>query len=338
MDELNFEGANLDDFKLSTELTNEPIKTEGQVDPAPEGDKSPAPAATDPAPADPAQNADPAPEDPAPAKDEKTPEPVEPPKYDFKDDFIKGVVDYYEKTGDITPYLQAKLVDFAGMSDEDLMRRELRDQYPDVSDKAFDKLYKQQVVDKFKLDSEQFDEDDVELGRELLKSEASKIRTKLVEWQNGFKAPEPKPDNSAAEMQRALQDFEKSVRENEVTKSIMDSKRIAIKTADGEFNFDITDANKLLDMTIDNSKFFGQFAAGEGSLDYAKWYKTVAYSQNPELFEKSLYNAGKNAGREEIAKEIKNPSNNAVGDIPTESSGDFTTGLLKAFAERGVSK
>jgi len=101
--------------------------------------------------------------------------------YNFKDDFIKGVVEYYEKTGDVTPYLQAKLVDFNQMSDEEVMRRNLREQYPDVSEKAFDRLYKQQIADKFKLDADEWGEDDSELGKELLKAEATKARQKYID-------------------------------------------------------------------------------------------------------------------------------------------------------------
>ena len=264
------------------------------------------------------------------------------PKYDFKDDFIKGAVEYYEKTGDLTPYLQAKTVDFLKMDDAAIMRRSLREQYPDVSDKAFDRLYQQQVVDKYKLDSEQWGEDDSELGKELLRSEAQKLRNQYVEWQKGFVAPEPQLDQDAEEQERATMEaiaqFEKAVKENEITKSILNSKRVSIKSGDDEFNFELPEANALVDMTLDNNKFFQQFSAGEGQLEYSKWYKTVAYSQNPEQFERALINFGKTLGRAEVTKEIKNPSTAPVADVPTESSGDFTTGLLQAFANRGVSK
>lgn len=340
-EELDFSKLSLDDVNLGGQKpstdpapTGDPVNNGSTVDPV-NTDPAPAP---DPAPADPAK-ADPTPE---PAKTE--PAKADPPKADpaptptFKDDFIKSVVEYYEKTGDLTPYLQAKLVDFQGMSDEEIMRRDLREAYPEVSDKAFEKLYKQQVVDKFKLDADTYEEDDIELGKELLKSEASKIRAKYQEWQKGFQAPEPEPDNSSEEEARLLKEFEEKVKNNDLTKAILNDKRIAIKTADGEFNFEVQDPNALLDMTIDNDKFFSQFIAGEGEIDYARWYKTSAYAQNPEQFERSLINYGKTIGREEITKEIKNPSNNAVGDIPTEGSGDFTTGLLQAFANRGVSK
>lgn len=270
---------------------------------------------------------------------EPTPEPakaVEVPEFKFKDDFIKGVVEFYEKTGDITPYLQAKSVDFNKMSDEEIMRRDLREQYSELSDKAFDKLYKQEVLDRFKLDADEWGEDDAELGRELLKAQASKSREKYLEWQKTFQAPEP--ENVNDNTQELLKEFEESVRNHDVTRSLMDAKKISIKSGDDEFHYEVPNADSLIDMTVDNDKFFSQFAQAEGKLDYSKWYKTAAYSQNPEMFEKALINFGKTLGRSEITKEIKNPSTSPEGNVPTDSAQDFSSGLLQAFLSRGISK
>lgn len=334
--ELDFNSLKLEDVSVG----GQPLATpDPAAEPAAtsEPDNSAEPAGT-PAPAsDPVATPEPAAE---PAKAEPASEPA--PEYNWKDDFIKGVVEFYEKTGDITPYLQAKLVDFKGMSDEEVMRRSLREQYPDVSEKAFDRLYKQQIVDKYKLDVEDWGEEDSELGRELLKVEAEKQRQKYIEWQNGFKAPEPvgtqEIQSQELELKEALQKFEQSVKSNPLTSQILNDKRIAIKVGDAEFNYELQDAKSMVDMTLDNNKFFQQFASADGQLDYSKWYKAVAYSQNPELFEKALVNYGKTLGREEVTKELKNPSTNTVGDVPTEGSSDFATGLLQAFASRGVSK
>lgn len=265
---------------------------------------------------------------------EETPEST----YKFKDDFIRQAVEFYEKTGDLTPYLQAKTVDFSKMSDEEVMRRNLREQYSDLSDKAFDRLFKIEVTDKYKLDADEWAEEDSELGRELLKSEATKLRGKYQDWQRNFSAPEPEASQEQEEALEQFQKFEQEVRSNDLTRSLIEGKKLTIKTADGEFNYEIPQADSLLDMTINNEKFFGQFANPNGQLDYGRWYKTAAYSQNPEMFEKSLINFGKTLGRSEITKEIRNPSNASVGDVPTETSGDFMSGLLQAFASRGISK
>jgi hypothetical protein len=253
--------------------------------------------------------------------------------YKFKDDFIKDLVDYYEKTGDIIPYLEAKTVDYNQIPDEEIMRRNLREQYSDLSDKAFDRLYKQQVLDRFKLDADEWGEDDSELGRELLKSEADKIRNQYIDWQKKFKAPEPVNSN-----QDYSKEFEKMVLQDEFTNRVVESKKLTIKTPDGEFNYEIPEATSLVKMTVDNDKFFQQFADGKGGIDYARWYKTAAYSQNPEQFERSLINYGKTLGRSEVTKELKNPSQPLGGRVPSDSSSDFKSGLLEAFASRGVHK
>lgn len=330
-DELNFNELSLNDVTVGGKPIVEPTPQEPVDNQEPKDETPPTPeTAPEPESADNSQG-----EEIAKARQVA-------PSYEFKDDFIKGAVEYYEKTGDLTPYLQAKTVDFSTMDDAEVMRRNLREQYPDVSEKAFDRLFQQQVVEKFKLDAEQWGEDDSELGKELLKSEAQKIRTKYMDWQKNFVAPEPQADPEAdaqeAAMQEAIAQFEKSVVENPLTKSILDAKRISIKTGDDEFNFELQAPDSMVEMTLDNNKFFQQFASGEGQLDYSKWYKTVAYSQNPEQFERALINFGKTLGRSEVTKEIKNPSTAPVGDVPTEGSGDFTSGLLQAFASRGISK
>jgi hypothetical protein len=314
---LDFSSANIDDFKLGG---SEPAQQD-----APE--VQPTEVKSEPVVSQQAETVE-----AAPAESKQTPD------YNFKDDFIKGVVEFYEKTGDLTPYLQAKTVDFTQMSDEEILRKNLREQYSDLSEKAFDRLFKQQVVDKFKLDADEWGEEDSELGRELLKVEAAKVRDQYLQWQKNFQAPEPEATPELLQAQEMLQKFEQEVRSSDYTKNILEGKKLTIKTADGEFNYELSQPETMLDMTIDNDRFFSQFANDQGQLDYNKWYKTVAYSQNPELFEKALINYGKTLGRSEVTKEIKNPSNASVGEVPTEGSGDFRTGLLQAFANRGISK
>lgn len=289
------------------------------------------------------QNPDPAPEVAQQVDQAPTPDPVvetkvqpEPAQYKFKDDFIKNAVEYYEKTGNLLPYLEVKTVDFNSMSDEDIVKRNLRDQYSDLSEKAFERLYKQQVTDKYKLDVEEYDEDDSALGRELLKAEANRLRSDYIKWQSQFSPPDT--SGVADENAELSQRFMQQVQESQITRSLLETKRISIKTGDDEFNYELQAPEQIYNMTIDNDKFFEQFSDGNGGLDYTRWYKTAAYSQNPEQFERSLINYGKALGRQEVTKDIKNPSFTRQGDVPTEGSGDFVSGLLKAFETKGIHK
>ena len=315
---LDFTNVSADDFKVVGR--DEPIEPTVSQPPPADEPKTP--------------EAEPA---PAPEPEKKVELPDSSGEFKFKDDFIKGVVEFYEKTGDLTPYLQAKTVDFTKLSDEDILRRNLREQYSELSDGAFERLYKQQVVDKYKLDPDEWSEEDAQLERELMKVEASKLRSKYQEWQQGFKAPEPEPTDADKLVAEQMQRFEQDVKENTLTKSLLENKKISMKTQDGEFNYEV-EPSQLLEMTLDNDRFFAQFANEKGELDYDRWYKVAAYSSNPEQFERSLINFGKTLGRQEIAKEIKNPTVNTSGDVPTEGATDFRTGLLQAFAQRGIHK
>ena len=327
MPDFDFSTATVDDFKVAgqePQQESEPIEdVSSKIDNAVPEESVPTEVET------PSANAE-------PAKVEPKAEPKEEARgYNFKDDFIKGVVEFYEKTGDLTPYLQAKTIDFEKMSDEEILRRNLREQYSELSDSAFDRLYKQQVVEKYKLDNDEWSEDEAQLERELMKVEASKIRSKYIDWQKGFRAPEPEADNSQNEALELMKKFEQDVLNHSHTKSLLENKKISLKTPDGEFNFEVPEAESLLGMTLDNDRFFAQFANEQGQLDYDKWYKVAAYSSNPEVFERSLINYGKALGRQEVTKEIKNPSISLGGDVPTEDTGDFNSGLLNAFLSRG---
>lgn len=265
----------------------------------------------------------------------KAPEPAQ---YKFKDDFIKGLVEYYEKTGDATPYLQAKTVDFTKMSLEEIAKRDLRQQYPEISDKALDLLYKKEVVGKFGLDSDS--EEEVELGTELFKTHYERKRNELLNWQKNFQPPVSEQEQEQLEQQRlyqeAFQKFEQETKSNDITRKLLNDKRIAVKIGEAEVNIDIANPGAFVEKTVDSVNFFKDFTTTDGKVDYQKWYRVLAYAQNPDLYDKLVYGRGQADGREEINKAIKNPDIVANPGLPTEgSSGDFITDLANAFATRG---
>ncbi|HCQ16884.1 MAG TPA: hypothetical protein DIU20_11510 [Cryomorphaceae bacterium] len=121
-------------------------------------------------------------------------------KPEYPDEYIKGAVDYYQRTGNLTPYLEATQVDFDKMEDEALMRYDLRKKNPSLSEKAINKLYTDQVTNRFSLDTEEYSEDDVEIGRELMAAEATRLREEHKKSQKEFLAA-PKENNQEQETQ-----------------------------------------------------------------------------------------------------------------------------------------
>jgi hypothetical protein len=240
---------------------------------------------------------------------------------EFKDDFIKNAVEYYNETGNLTPYLEATSVNYSEMSDEKVMRRDLEQANPTLSKGAIERLYTREIVDKYSLDEDKFDEDEVELGKELLAADATKLRDKYVDEQKNFTQPvkdqteETETENQ--EEQRAK--WTETVSSHEITKDVMENKRILVSYGDDKFSYEVENPESLQEMTIDNNKFFDLFKDDKGDVNFDKWYRVLAYASDPEVYDSSLISHGQELGQEKVVSDLKNPT------APTKSSRDYKT-------------
>ena len=240
---------------------------------------------------------------------------------EFKDDFIKNAVEYYNETGNLTPYLEATSVNYSEMSDELVMRRDLEQANPTLSKGAIERLYTREIVDKYSLDEDKFDEDEVELGKELLAADATKLRDKYVDEQKNFTQPvkdqteETETENQ--EEQRAK--WTETVSSHEITKDVMENKRILVSYGDDKFSYEVENPESLQEMTIDNNKFFDLFKDDKGDVNFDKWYRVLAYASDPEVYDSSLISHGQELGQEKVVSDLKNPT------APTKSSRDYKT-------------
>ena len=153
------------------------------------------------------------------------------------------------------------------MNDEKIMRHNLKSQNPTLSDRAIERLYLRDIINKYSLDADRFDEDEVELGKELLKADADKLRKTLVDEQKNFRQPESKPeDNSEAEaLQKA---YIESVNNSKVTRDLLENKRVLVDYNDQSFSYEIDNPEQLKEMALDSSKFFGLFQDEKGNIDF----------------------------------------------------------------------
>ncbi len=238
----------------------------------------------------------------------------------FKDDYIKNAVEYYNKTGNLTPYLEATSVNYSEMSDEAVMRRDLEQANPTLSKGAIERLYTREIVNKYSLDEDRFDEDEVELGKELLAADASKLRDKYVDEQKNFTQPvKETEDTETVNQEEQLSKWTDTVSSHETTKDVMDNKRILISYGDDKFSYEVENPESLQEMTIDNNKFFDLFKNDKGDVDFDKWYRVLAYATDPEVYDSSLISHGQELGQEKVVADLKNPT------APTKSSRDYKT-------------
>lgn len=254
----------------------------------------------------------------------------------YKDDYIKKIVNYYEEKGDLRPVLEALTTDWNKVADEDLFMQDIKDHYPTLSKKALQKVYEKEVIAKYNLDEENNEPEDVEVGKELFKAEAQKLRDAKVQAQAAFKIPEPaarQPELDQAAIEAARQQDILVVKNDPVTQELLNNKRVVVKYDGGEFNYEVVNPQDYLEMTVNTNKVYQLFRKEDGQVDLGKFFRAMAYASDEQKFIQSLKTHFKSLGTEEVMKEIKNPkAPEDKGKAPAASADDFPTGLAKAFA------
>jgi hypothetical protein len=249
------------------------------------------------------------------------------PEPQFKDDFIKSAVEYYEKNGSLKPFLEAMQMDYDNMEPMELMRHKLRSEYSDLSESAFNKLYKREVIDKYNLDEDSYEEEDVELGKQLLKKDAESLRQQLKSEQSKFLEPE---NDGQDDSQQLAEQWASRVESDQLTQQLLQSKAVTIEVDGEEFNYEIENPQQVMEMTKDNSKFFNLFLNEEGEVDLSKWYKVVAFALEPDVYERSLLNHGKTVGVGDVERTLKNPEVPTAGSKSPQAAQDWTQAFLDA--------
>lgn len=235
---------------------------------------------------------------------ESTPTEAPAAQYKFKDPFIEKAVQYYETYGTLQPFLRATEVDYSEMTDLQILKVKFDTENYDLSEKARQKLFDKEL-EKYGLDA--YDEEDVEVGQALLKRDAQKLRKTFMEEQQQFlsnvQAPQAQQGPSQEELIAQQEQSRKIISEG-VSGVIKDN--IIKIGANGEgINYQIQDPNAVVDYAMDSNKFLSIFAK-DGSVDWDKWTKTVAFAQNPTQFISELIKHGKSLGRRAMEAELKN--------------------------------
>jgi len=157
----------------------------------------------------------------------------------------------WKEKGNVTDYLNELAKDYSQMPAEDVMRHQLREEYPKASEAQLDVLYKKEIVEKYNLNS--YDEDEAAEGKLLLDAKADKYRDNLVQSQKERLLPEPKENESNKfEEQRRMevaQGIVKEFNDNPYTKEVIAKNSITIGEGADKFSFPI-DSKAVTDLVI----------------------------------------------------------------------------------------
>ena len=257
------------------------------------------------------------------------------------DEFVADFAEFRKNGGDAYKFLEAKAFDWNNVSHTDLVFDELKLQYPNLTDDKIEKLYQA----RYKQTEFAADEDR-EVGLIQLEADAELVRQKRIHEQQQFRIPEvsrpQEVDNQLqyAEQERLLAEQQQQVlqffREHDATKSLIESKRVAIDLGDnGKFNFNIDKPENLMAVALDGEKWQRAISVNPQEADPAKLIPDVAKLQKIALvalnpnYEKDLVNYGKSLGLKAIIEEGQN-ARRPVGSVPAQPN----ESLGEAFGSR----
>jgi len=150
-------------------------------------------------------------------------------------------------------YLQEITTDYSQMASEDVMRRQLREEYPKATEKQLDVLFRKEIVERYNLDS--MDEDLAEEGKLLLDAKAESYREKLIKQQEEFQLPNyaSSASESEANAQKEFENYKQNLISNQLTQELLQNKRLTIGEGDEKFSYNLTNPNNIVNNLFDSN-------------------------------------------------------------------------------------
>lgn len=262
-----------------------------------------------------------------------------------KIDFFYNLIHEWETKGDLTGYLKELTTDYAKMQPEEVMRHQLRLEYPKASEKQLDILFKNEVIKAYNLDSE--DPDEVEEGKLLLEAKADKFRDTLIDGQKKKLFPDvpeakaPEPDLTEQRRQEDYDKYKTAVLESDYTKDVFNNKRITVGKGKNAFNYPV-EPEEVQNLLFDNEAWFDNIFDVERNTDGTiKSYKPKtekqilisAFAKDPQKFLKEYAKHFESLGGEKAIESIDNAKPAKI-PVPSNIEG-APKSVAEAMAKKG---
>ena len=224
------------------------------------------------------------------------------------DERVEAIARFVEETGR-TPedWFRFQSLNPEGMDDMTAIRIQMSNEYPNLSLDELNLL----VNSKYKVDSDLYSEEEVNLAKLQMKMDGDKARQSIEDIRQGYAAPEY---------------------ESEAIESVIDEQWIAdmaqeVDTLEGlefdlgdnnllEFNLDDNYRNQLKDKQARLDEFFDPYVREDGSWDYDLLSSHMAVIDNIDRIVKSAYTRGLGDGQRTL---VDTASNVSTDTIPTGS-------------------
>lgn len=244
----------------------------------------------------------------------------------------------WKTNGDVNGYLNELTIDYSKMPVEEVMRHQLRQEYPKATERQIDLLFKKEIIDAYNLDPDIYSEEDVEAGRELLEAKAAKYRDALIEKQQQLLIPES-PNYSRQEDNQYMEVYKENV--FDYSRELLANRHITIGEGNTQFKFQVN-PEELTELLVDSNKWaetlFDKMYHPDGSeivvprMEHQ--FLVAAVAKYGKSFFDSLAKHYISIGAKSVIDPIDNPSR--VGETAPARKESQPTSIAAFMAKMGV--
>jgi hypothetical protein len=219
-------------------------------------------------------------------------------------EFAIELAEHLINGGAATDYLTARAVDYSKVSDEVLIKADMKAANPHLDDEKITKLFNR----KYGI-SEFASEDDREITQIQMEADAGHIRNKKIAEQQKFKVPDApvhqvEPEYEQWKQQRdsaaaAMDQHKNFVINHPSTKALNESKKIALNFGEGvrPFNIQVNNPEQITRALTDDGTIMNRLlTTNTGDLDVGKQQLLTVFLANPQKFIQDVFNYGQQVG------------------------------------------
>lgn len=217
------------------------------------------------------------------------------------DERVQAIADFVNETGrDPLDWFYYQSLNPSEMDDLTVVKNQMKVENPYLSSEEVDLL----LNNKYKLDDDMFDEDEVKLSKLQLKMDAEKGRDAINSIREQYKTPEYQPQE---------QEIESPINEEwigDMVQETSDFEALSFDIGENEFDFKVSDDYKrvLMEKNANLENYFDDYVNEDGSWDYDLLNSHRALIDNIDEIVNAVYQQGLGDGQRGLVEKTANVS------------------------------
>ena len=227
------------------------------------------------------------------------------------DERVQAIADFVNETGrDPLDWFYYQSLNPSEMDDLTVVKNQMKVENPYLSSEEVDLL----LNNKYKLDDDMFDEDEVKLSKLQLKMDAEKGRDSINGIREQYKTPEYQPQE---------QEIESPINEEwigDMVQETSDFEALSFDIGENEFDFKVSDDYKrvLMEKNANLENYFDDYVSEDGSWDYDLLNSHRALIDNIDEIVNAVYRQGLGDGQRGLVEKTANVST----ESPQQAGGE----------------